>query len=45
MYVTGAEPQTGAPVWGAAAITYLLDGRQHVLMTSGLTFIDFAIPR
>ena len=37
--------QTGAPVWGSAAVTYMLDGRQHVLTTSGLTFIDFAIPR
>jgi len=36
--------QTGAPVWGSAAITYLLDGRQHVLTTAGLTFIDFALP-
>ena len=36
---------TGAPVWGSAAVTYMLDGRQHVLTTSGLTFIDFALPR
>ena len=36
---------TGAPVWGSAAITYMLDGRQHVLTTSGLTFIAFALPR
>jgi alcohol dehydrogenase (cytochrome c) len=36
--------QTGAPVWGSAAISYMLDGRQHVLMTSGLTFIAFALP-
>jgi alcohol dehydrogenase (cytochrome c) len=35
--------QTGAPVWGSAAITYLLDGRQHVLTTAGLTFIDFSL--
>jgi alcohol dehydrogenase (cytochrome c) len=35
--------QTGAPVWGSAAVTYMLDGRQHVLTTSGLTFIDFAL--
>ncbi len=36
---------TGAPVWGSASVTYMLDGRQHVLTTSGLTFIDFALPR
>jgi hypothetical protein len=30
-------------VWGSAAVTYMLDGRQHVLTTSGLTFIDFAL--
>jgi hypothetical protein len=23
----------------------MLDGRQHVLTTAGLTFIDFALPR
>jgi alcohol dehydrogenase (cytochrome c) len=37
--------QTGAPVWGSAAISYMLDGRQHVLTTAGLTFIDFALAR
>ena len=36
---------TGAPVWGSAAVSYMLDSRQHVLTTSGLTFIDFALPR
>jgi len=36
--------QTGAPVWGSAAITYMLDGRQWVLTTSGLTFTAFALP-
>jgi alcohol dehydrogenase (cytochrome c) len=36
--------QTGAPVWGSAAISYMLDGKQHVLTTAGLTFIDFALP-
>jgi alcohol dehydrogenase (cytochrome c) len=36
---------TGAPVWGSAAITYMLDGRQYVLTTSGLTFIAFALPQ
>ena len=39
---TGKElwsSQTGAPVWGSAAVTYMLDGRQWVLTTSGLTFV------
>ena len=28
--------QTGAPLWGAAAVTYMLDGRQWVVVPSGL---------
>jgi alcohol dehydrogenase (cytochrome c) len=36
--------QLGAPVWGSAPITYMLDGRQHVLISAGLTMTDFAIP-
>jgi hypothetical protein len=36
--------QTGAPHWGAAAITYMLDGRQWVLTPSGLTLTAFALP-
>ncbi|HLJ15834.1 MAG TPA: PQQ-dependent dehydrogenase, methanol/ethanol family [Bryobacteraceae bacterium] len=36
--------QTGAPVWGSAAVTYMLDGRQWVVMTSGLSFTAFALP-
>ena len=36
--------QTGSPVWGSAAVTYLLDGKQHVLISSGQTLLDFAIP-
>lgn len=36
--------QTGAPVWGSAPVTYMLDGRQWVLTTSGLTFTAFALP-
>jgi alcohol dehydrogenase (cytochrome c) len=34
---------TGSSIWGAAAITYLLDGRQHVLIPSGGTLIAFAL--
>jgi alcohol dehydrogenase (cytochrome c) len=36
--------QTGAQVWGSAAVTYMLDGRQWVVMTSGLSFTAFALP-
>jgi alcohol dehydrogenase (cytochrome c) len=36
--------QTGAPVWGSAPVAYMLDGRQWVFTTSGLTFIAFALP-
>lgn len=35
--------QTGSPVWGSAATTYLLDGSQHVLIAAGVTLTDFAI--
>ncbi|MGQ0733345.1 MAG: outer membrane protein assembly factor BamB family protein [Acidobacteriota bacterium] len=35
---------TGAPIWGAAAMTYLLDGRQHVVIASGTTLLAFALP-
>ena len=35
---------TGTPIWGAAAITYLLDGRQFVLIPSGTTLLAFALP-
>ena len=36
--------QTGAPVWGAPPITYMLDGRQYVVIPSGVTIIAFALP-
>jgi alcohol dehydrogenase (cytochrome c) len=36
--------QTGAPLWGAAAVTYMLDGRQWVLTPAGLTLTAFALP-
>jgi alcohol dehydrogenase (cytochrome c) len=35
---------TGSPVWGAAAMTYMLDGKQQVLIGSGTTLIAFALP-
>ncbi len=36
--------RTGSPIWGAAAITYMLDGRQYVLIPSGNTLVAFALP-
>jgi alcohol dehydrogenase (cytochrome c) len=36
--------RTGSPIWGAAAMTYLLDGRQYVLIESGTTIMAFALP-
>ena len=35
---------TGTSIWGAAAITFLLDGRQYVLIPSGTTLVAFALP-
>jgi len=36
--------QTGAPIWGAPPITYMLDGRQWVVVPSGVTLTAFALP-
>jgi alcohol dehydrogenase (cytochrome c) len=36
--------QTGASIWGAAAMTYVLDGRQQVLIPSGSVLFSFALP-
>jgi alcohol dehydrogenase (cytochrome c) len=36
--------QTGSRIWGAAAMTYMLDGRQHVVIASGSTLVAFALP-
>jgi alcohol dehydrogenase (cytochrome c) len=36
--------RTGAPIHGAAATTYMLDGRQFVLIPSGMTVTAFALP-
>ena len=36
--------QTGNPIWGAAAMTYMLDGVQQVLIPSGATLTAFALP-
>ena len=35
--------QTGAPVWGSAPVTYMLDGRQWVLTAAGLSYVAFAL--
>jgi alcohol dehydrogenase (cytochrome c) len=36
--------QTGSRIWGAGAMTFMLDGRQHVLIPSGSTLVAFALP-
>jgi len=36
--------QTGSRIWGAAAMTHMLDGRQYVLIASGTTLVAFALP-
>jgi alcohol dehydrogenase (cytochrome c) len=35
---------TGSAIWGAAAMTFMLDGRQHVLIGSGTNITAFALP-
>ena len=35
----------GSLIWGAAATTFMLDGRQHLLMPSGTTVVAFALPQ
>lgn len=35
---------TGTPIWGAAPITYMLNGKQHVVIASGTTLLSFALP-
>jgi len=35
---------TGANIYGAAATTYMLDGRQYVLIPSGKKLLAFALP-
>ena len=37
--------QTGSRIWGAAAMTYMLDGRQYVLIPSGSILTAFALPQ
>ncbi len=35
---------TGTPIWGAAPMTHMLDGRQRVVLASGTTLLSFALP-
>ena len=35
---------TGANLWGSAPMTYMLDGRQFVLVATGATLVAFALP-
>ncbi|MGD2045213.1 MAG: PQQ-dependent dehydrogenase, methanol/ethanol family [Gemmatimonadota bacterium] len=37
--------QTGSRIWGAGAMTFMLDGRQMVLIPSGSTLVAFALPQ
>jgi alcohol dehydrogenase (cytochrome c) len=34
----------GSRIWGAAAMTHMLDGRQHVLIAAGTNLVAFALP-
>ena len=36
--------QTDTSIWGAAPMTYMLDGRQWVVVPSGVTLTAFALP-
>jgi outer membrane protein assembly factor BamB len=36
--------RTGSPIWGAAGVTYMLDGKQYVLISSGNTVVAFGLP-
>lgn len=37
--------RTGSPIHGAAPITYMLDGRQYVLIPSGTIITAFGLPQ
>jgi alcohol dehydrogenase (cytochrome c) len=36
--------RTGSRIYGAGAMSYMLDGRQYVLIPSGVTLVAFALP-
>jgi alcohol dehydrogenase (cytochrome c) len=37
--------QTGAPIWGTAAMSFMLDGVQHVMIPSGTNLLAFTLRR
>jgi alcohol dehydrogenase (cytochrome c) len=36
--------RTGSPIWGGTAMSYMLDGRQYVVIPSGNTLVAFGLP-
>ena len=36
--------RTGSRIYGAGPMSYMLDGRQYVLIPSGVTIVAFALP-
>jgi alcohol dehydrogenase (cytochrome c) len=36
--------QTGSSIWGGSPMTYMLDGRQYVIIGAGTTITTFALP-
>jgi alcohol dehydrogenase (cytochrome c) len=36
--------RTGSPIWGTAGMSYMLDGKQYVLIPSGNTVLAFGLP-
>jgi alcohol dehydrogenase (cytochrome c) len=36
--------QTGSSIWGGSPMTYMLDGKQYVLIPSGSSIMAFALP-
>jgi hypothetical protein len=40
-----AQATRATPVWGTAAISYILDGRQWVVTPAGLELKAFALPK
>ena len=36
--------RTGSAIWGGTAMSYMLDGRQYVLIPSGNTLVAFGLP-
>jgi alcohol dehydrogenase (cytochrome c) len=41
---SGGTFRPGAPIWGVAPITYMLDGVQSVVVPSDVTLTAFALP-